>query len=135
MRTARDISAIVFGVLEIAYFFAFLFFDYGNWTALFRVTLYLNVASWLAFIVLAAMVFDPFSYKWVRVMIAFIVFMTVPAVFSLAATKLLTTMSAAKLWFELTFVITTALKLGIAGCIYVWSVYRQHNAASAQRAN
>jgi hypothetical protein len=48
------------------------------------------------------------------------IFMIVPAVFSLGATKILADMDATKLWFELTFVATTAIKLAIAGCLYAW---------------
>jgi len=135
MRTARDISAIVFGVIEIAYSVGFFLLHFENWTSLFRTVSLLNVASWFAFIVYATMVFQLLSYRWLRVIFAFIAFLIVPAAFSLAVTKQLTDADAAKLWFEITFIVTTALKFGIAGCIYVWSIYRERNAAGALRAN
>jgi hypothetical protein len=135
MRTARDISAIVFGVIKIAYSVGFFLLSFENWTSLYRTTSVLNVASWFAFIVYATTAFQPLSYRWARVIFAFIVFLIVPAAFSLVVTKQLVDADAAKLWFEVTFIATTALKFGIAGCIYVWSIYRERNAAGALRAN
>jgi hypothetical protein len=42
---------------------------------------------------------------------------------------------AAELWFEGSFIATTALEFGIAGCICVWSFHRERNAAGVLRAN
>lgn len=98
----RNVSAIVFGVLEIAYFFAYVLLRYENRTELLQLTLYLNTATWIAFLTFAAYVFRPFSYRWLRVFIAFFVFMIVPATFSATVTKLLADADATRLWFELT---------------------------------
>jgi hypothetical protein len=115
------VAAMIFGVLEIAYFIMFLLLRYENRTELYQSTLYLNTASWFAFVVFAAFIFRPFAYRWLRVVIAFIMFMTVPAIFSLALTKMLADANAGKLWFELAFVGTTAIKLGIAASLYAWA--------------
>jgi hypothetical protein len=131
MRIARNASAMIFGAVEAAYFFGFFLLRFENWISLFQLTAYLSVASWLAFILFASTVFRPLPYGWGRVVIAFIVFMVVPAVFSLAVTKQLVDADAAKLWFEVAFVATTALKFGIAGCIYVWSIAQERSAAAA----
>lgn len=119
MRVTQSLLVVaVFGVFEVSYFLAFLLFQYEDRTELYAIASYLNVASWLAFLLLAYSVFRPLNYRWLRVILAFVVFMVVPAVFSLAVTKMLASADAAKLWFELAFVATTALKLGIAGSLY-----------------
>jgi hypothetical protein len=43
--------------------------------------------------------------------------------------------NAAELWFEVSFIVTTALEFGVAGCICVWSIDRERNAAGVLRAN
>lgn len=119
------VAVILFGVLEVAYFVMFLLLRYENRTELYQPTLYISTASWFAFVVFAAFIFRPFAYRWLRVVIAFIVFMTVPAIFSLALTKMLADANAGKLWFELAFLGTTAIKLGIAASLYAWAGSRR----------
>ena len=119
------IAAMNFVVLEIAYFIMFLLLRYENQTELYQPTIYISIASWIAFVVFVAIIFHPFAYRWLRVVIAFIVFITVPAIFSLALTKMLVDANAGKLWFELAFLGTSAIKLGIAATLYAWAGSRK----------
>jgi hypothetical protein len=132
LRATQSFFAVaVFGVSEVAYFVTYLLLLYEDRTELYGLTRYLDVASWFAFLVFAHSVFRPFNYRWLRVILAFIVFMVVPAAFSLAVTKVLDSADAAELWFELAFVATTALKLGIAGSLYAWGASRENIVAGS----
>ena len=74
MPKPRDLQGIIFGVTEIAYSTAFFLFHFENWTSLFNATFFLNVLAYLTFIVFATIAFHQLSYKWLRTIIAFIVF-------------------------------------------------------------
>ncbi len=130
MPKPRDLQGIIFGVTEIAYSTAFFLFHFENWTSLFNATFFLNVLAYLTFIVFATIAFHQLSYKWLRTIIAFIVFLAVPAVLSVVITKALIDAGASLPWTYVTFIGISILKLVIGGCVYGLSVHWENNAAA-----
>jgi hypothetical protein len=76
----REISAIVFALLEIAETVV----SVGSWNALdfsqFNLIGYLGFAAWLAFLVFAFVSFRKFSFRWLRMVAAFLVLVILPFV-------------------------------------------------------
>src|SRR5882757_5323263 len=116
--TPSFVAAAVFGVMEIAYSIAYVLVRYQDQAELLQLAQALNFACYFSFFLLSAFAFESFAYRWLRVVTAFMFFLIAPAIFSLAVTKFLTTIDGTRLWFEMAFAVTTAIKLGIAASIY-----------------
>lgn len=128
--TPSLVAGGIFGVIEIAYSIAYLLVRYQDQTELVQLALTLNLAAYFAFFLLSALSFQSFTYRSLRVVAAFLFFLIVPAVFSLAVTKFLVDINGTKLWFEMAFAVTAAIKLGIATGICVWTASRSARLAN-----
>ena len=114
----RQFSLALFVVVEIAYFFSYLFFRYEGHAELYQITFYLNVATWLTFIVSAAFAWQSFPFRWLRVALAFIIFWFVPSIALLTISYGLAKNGFAMIWIEISFAAITALKIAFAMVIY-----------------
>jgi hypothetical protein len=127
MNRTREISAVAYASLEIAHFigdvliwgmFKFSLFSYFG---------YLGVAAWIAFIVFAAAAFKGFSYRWLRVIAAFLVFYLSPLVVVViyARTNFLLPLNWLLVSLPIIVILGRLIRLTLAGFIYLWSVRRE----------
>jgi hypothetical protein len=132
MLGKREIYAIVYASLEIAETVV----SIRSWRALdfsqFNLFGYLSLASWLVFVVFAFAAFEQFSFRWLRMIAAFLVLIFLPIVVGvtyLAAHSLKIIPPIPIEWLLLSApagaVVGLSLRLGIVGFIYVWSVRRE----------
>jgi hypothetical protein len=136
MLGKREISAIVYASIKIAETVV----SISSWRKLdfsqFHLIGYLNLASWLAFVVFAFLAFEQFSLRGLRVIAAFLVLIFLPIVVGvayLAAYSLKIIPPIPIEWLLLSVpagaAVGLSLRLGIVGFIYVWSVRREHGVA------
>ncbi|MGD0850322.1 hypothetical protein, partial [Bradyrhizobium sp.] len=133
----REISAIVYASIEIAETAV----SISSWRALafsqFNLVGYLSLVSWLAFVVFAFVAFEQLSFKWLRVIAAFLVLIFLPIVVGviyLAAYSFKIIPPIPIEWLLLAApagaVVGLSLRLGIVGFIYVWSDRRERAATT-----
>jgi hypothetical protein len=94
---------------------------------------YLDIASWLAFAGFAAAAFWHVSYKWLRVIVALLVFYLLPIALAIVYARFSYLLSTEWIFRSLPMllVIGYLIKLTIAGLIYLWSVRRERVAFGA----
>jgi hypothetical protein len=133
MGRARDISAVIYASVEIVHAVGVVLLWGAFWFSLSEYVGYLDIASWLAFIVFAAAAFKQFSYRWLRVIVAFLVFYFLPiagAVLYARNTHLIPLE-----WMFVSFRVLLlglfAVKLAIAGFSYVWSGHQERGSIGA----
>jgi hypothetical protein len=127
MWRTREISAIVYGALQIANTVTsaltppFLKFSLVSYVGL------LDIACWLAFVVFAAAAFK-FSLKWLRVMAALLIYYYLPAGLLLWPYKKSVHFIPLDWLLSSASIVVAAgqlFRLAIAGSIYIWSVRRE----------
>jgi hypothetical protein len=139
MKRAREITGAVYASIEIVHSVVIvLTFGAFNFS-LIHYAGYLDIASWLAFVAFAAAAFWQFSYRWLRVIAAFLVFYLLPLAVALVYARLNYLLSTEWIFRSLAtmLVVGYLIKLTIAGLIYLWSVRRERGcfvAASASPA-
>jgi hypothetical protein len=138
MRGAREITGAVFAALEILHgvvhaFTADLLDAFRQPDVVMRL---IGTASWFAFIAFAAFAFRQFSFRWLRVIAAFLAFLLLPI-----ATILLFGRFGPVLPIEwimrlpaMLTIVAHFIQLGIAGFIYLWSVRREQGSLAAASA-
>jgi hypothetical protein len=142
MLGKREISAIVYASIKIAE----TVLSIRSWRALdfsqFNLVGYLSLASWLAFVVFALAAFEQFSFRWLRVIAAFLVLIFLPIVVGviyLAAYSLKIIPPIPIEWLLLSAPVGTvvglSLRLGIVGFIYAWSVRRERGTSETVSAD
>jgi hypothetical protein len=128
MWRTREISAIVYGALQIANTVTsaltppFLKFSLVSYVGL------LDIACWLAFVVFAAAAFKQFSLKWLRVMAALLIYYYLPAGLLLWPYKKSVHFIPLDWLLSSASIVVAAgqlFRLAIAGSIYIWSVRRE----------
>jgi hypothetical protein len=139
MKGAREITGVIFAALEIVH--GVVHVISADLLDAFRqpdvVTSLLGTASWFAFIVFAAFAFKQFSYRWLRVITAFLAFFLLP----LAAIILfgrLSSLLPIEWILRLPAILTIVghlIQLGVGGFIYRWSVRREHGSLVAASAD
>jgi len=146
MREAREITGAIFTALEIVHGAVSAYIT--DWSNMFQqpdvaISLIQN-ASIIAFIAFAAAAFRRFSYRWLRVIGAFLALILLP----FAALLIFGRYGSYVLpvdWFvrllpllpAINQIILHSMQLGVAGFIYFWSVRRERCsvvAASAELA-
>jgi hypothetical protein len=130
MKGAREITGVVYAFIEIVHSVVIvLAFGAFNFS-LFHYFGYLNFASWLAFVAFAAAAFWHFSYRWLRVIAAFLVFYLLPVAVAIvyARFNLLLSNEWMVRSLPIMLVVGYLIKLTIAGLIYLWSVRRERGA-------
>jgi hypothetical protein len=88
---------------------------------------WLDIASWLAFIVFAVTAFKQFTYRWLRVIAALLVFFLLPfasAALFVRTTSRVVTIDWMLVWLSAELIGIGAIKVAIAALIYGWSVRR-----------
>ena len=137
-----EISAIVYASIEIAEGVVSIrslrALDFSQ----FNLFGYLSLSAWLAFVVFAYTAFEQFSFRWLRVIAAFLVLIFLPilvGVAYLAAYSLKVIPPVPIEWVLLSAsagaVVGLSLRLGIVGFIYVWSARRERGTGEMVRAD
>jgi hypothetical protein len=128
MWRMRELSAIVYGALQIAHAVAsvltppFLKLSLVSYVGL------LDIACWLAFVVFAAAAFKQFSFRWLRVVGALLLSYFLPVGLLLwPYRKFVHLIQVDWLLTSVSIVVAAGqlLRLAIAGLIYIWSVRRE----------
>jgi len=131
MKGAREITGAIFAALEIVHGVLHAISD--DMLSVFRQpygpTALIGTASWLAFIAFAVFAFRQFSYRWLRVIIAFLAFFLLPVTTIILFGRLSPTLPLE--WIlrlpGILNVVGHLMQLGIAGFIYLWSVRREQS--------
>jgi hypothetical protein len=95
---------------------------------------YLDIASWLAFVVFAAAAFKQFSFRWLRVIAALFISYFLPVgILLLPYAKFNYLIPLDWLFTSVSIVVAAGqlLRLAIAGFIYVWSVRHERGSIGA----
>jgi hypothetical protein len=133
MSKALDIQLAIYASIEIARSVAYALVFTGARSSLVKYLGtwnylgWLDIASWLAFIVFSATAFKPLTYRWLRVIAALLVFFFLP--FAVAALFVRTTARVVPIewmlvWLSAELIGIGAIKFAIAALIYGWSVRR-----------
>src|SRR5215813_10463854 len=131
MIRAREITGIIYASVDMLHCIAFIL-AFGAFESLRDYTLYLNIASWSAFGAFAVAAFWQFSYTWLRVIAAFLVFYFLPIIVALVYARLTYLISTE--WITITLVVLHLIRLAVAGLIYLWSVRRERGHLAAASA-
>lgn len=127
MKKAREITGAVYASIEIVHS-AVIVLTFGAFnSSLIHYAGYLDVASWLAFVAFAAAAFWQFSYRWLRVIAAFLAFYLLPVAVALVYARFNYLLSIEWILRSLPMMLVVGylIKLTIAGLIYLWSVRRE----------
>jgi len=137
MGRARDISAVIYVSVEIVHAVGAVLLWGAFWSSPYVYVGYLDIASWIAFIVFATAAFKQFSFRWLRVIIAFLVFYFLPIAGTVLYARNTLLIPLEWLFVSLRVVLfgLFAVKLAIAGFIYVWSVGQERGSIGALSAN
>jgi hypothetical protein len=138
MKGAREITGAIFAALEIVH--GVLYAISADLLSAFRqpdgVTGLVGTASWLAFIAFTVFSFRQFSYRWLRVIIAFLAFFLLPLTTIILFGRLSPTLPIE--WIlRLPGILTIVghlIQLGVGSFIYLWSVRRERESIVAARA-
>ena len=114
---------------EIAYSIGYFLYHFGGLVFIQTPVLALEIASYLIFLSFTACAFQRLPFKWLWVVLAFVITFGIPAAISLVVTTELTEVAAPDFWFWATSLAISLIKLAVAGCIYVWSINREGRSA------
>jgi hypothetical protein len=127
MKWVREITGVVYASIEIVHSVVIVI-TFGTFNfSLVHYVGYLDIASWLAFVAFAAAAFWHFSYRWLRVIAAFLVFYVLPVAVAFVYARFNYMLSTEWIFRSLPIMLVVGylIKLTIAGLIYLWSVRRE----------
>jgi hypothetical protein len=135
MKWAREITGVIFVALEIVH--GAMHLISADLSDAFRqpdaVTGLIGTASWLAFTSFASFAFRQFSYRWLRVITAFLAFFLLPLAAFILFSRFSPTLPLE--WIlrlpAILTLVSHIIQLGVAGFIYLWSVRREHSFVAA----
>ena len=127
MKGVREIIGVVYASIEIVHSVVMVLVFGAFNSSLIHFFGYLDIASWLAFVGFAAAAFWRFSYRWLRVIAAFLAFYLLPFAVAIVYARFIHLLSTEWIFRSLPImlVIGYLIKLTIAGLIYLWSVRRE----------
>ncbi|MDH6262554.1 hypothetical protein [Bradyrhizobium sp. BR13661] len=133
MKGVREITGVVYASIEIVHSVVIVLAFGGFNISIMHYAGYLDIASWLAFAGFAAAAFWHVSYKWLRVIVALLVFYLLPIALAIVYARFSYLLSTEWIFRSLPMllVIGYLIKLTIAGLIYLWSVRRERVAFGA----
>ncbi|MCK1737183.1 hypothetical protein IVA79_25205 [Bradyrhizobium sp. 138] len=124
MKGVREITGVVYASIEIVHSVVIALAFGGFNISLIHYAGSLDIASWLAFAGFATAAFWHVSYKWLRVIAAFLVFYLLPIAVAIVYARFSHLLSTE--WIlrslPLMLILGYLIKLTIAGLIYLWSV-------------
>jgi hypothetical protein len=115
----RFYARMFFG-FRIAYFIAYLLsYMIEVSPFLLRIGIALEIGSYVNFLFFVSLAFQQLAFKWLWVILAFVVGFIVPGAITFLITSKLSVI-AAPYWA--TLIATQLITLAVGGCIYVWSI-------------
>jgi hypothetical protein len=136
MIRVREITGTIYASIEIVHSVVIVLAFGAFKSSLLHYAGYLDIASWFAFGAFAVAAFWQFSYRWLRVIAAFLAFYFLPIIVALVYARFNYLLSTEWIFRSLPILLVVGhlIKLAIAGLIYLWSVRRERGSLVAASA-